>query len=91
MHRVNFVDWVSTKVYDDLAPLIVTHLLALTKVDVARIFLLLRRQDSLMRVDDGVFGRYGIEPAWIKDVLIFGNLEICKGLSHLVEAAENGA
>jgi len=91
MQRVNFVDWVSSKVYNDLAPLILMHLLALTKLDVARIFLLLRRHDSLMRVDDGVFGRYRIEPAWIKGVLIFGNLEICKGLLHLVEAAKNSA
>lgn len=91
MQRVNFVNWVSTKVHNDLATLIVIYLLALAKLDVARIFFLLRRTDGLMRVDDGVFGRYRIEPAGIKGVLIFGNLEICKGLSHLVEAAKNGA
>jgi len=91
MQRVNFVNWISTKVHNDLAALIVIYLLALAKLDVARIFFLLRRTDGLMRVDDGVFGRYRIEPAGIKGVLIFGNLEICKGLSHLVEAAKNGA
>jgi len=91
MHRVNFVDWDSTEVYNDLAALIVINLLALAKLVVAWIFLLLRRQHSLMRVNDGVFGRYSIVPAWIKDLIIFGNLEICIGLSHFVETAKNGA
>jgi hypothetical protein len=42
-----------------------------------------------MGVDDGVFNRYSLETAWIKGVSIFGNLKISKGLSHLVETAEN--
>jgi hypothetical protein len=44
-----------------------------------------------MGVDDSVFSRDSLVPAWIKGVLVFCNLKFCKGLSHLVEAAKNCA
>lgn len=89
VHRVNFVDRASLVVYNYLAPLIMSYWTALIKLDVSRIFGSLRKHHCLMGVDDSVFSRDSLVPAWIKGVLVFWNLKVCKGLSHLVEAAKN--
>lgn len=68
MHRVNFVDGAALVVYNHLAPLIVLYLAALIKLSVSWILGLLGWQHSLMWINDGVFSRYSLKAAWIKDV-----------------------